>query len=262
MHINFKNIHDEDGYIIPISIIMYLNETYDDRDISQNILHYFLCYLKDEKNNNLLESYRNDFNEIKIALNGLSNKNIEYNAKLNNDIVNEFCEFVKYKENNINILIEYIDDIESDIDTCEQYDKFCTKLFEQKLDDEEIELNIIEDKDEKNNTFDLKNENNNKLYDQLFDELSVKDIFSKYFTSINESKQVYLYPEFEWNKTSIRFKKQDGTWDKWVDLKGATGKSGGGSKGMNREQVNELIKEALSDLNNQTYTRAFAFFCS
>lgn len=33
-------------------------------------------------------------------------------------------------------------------------------------------------------------------------------------------------PDFEWDGTSIRFKKPDGTWGEWVDLKGARGLRG------------------------------------
>lgn len=116
MKIRFKDIQEKEGYIIPLSIIMYLNETYEDRDISQRILHYFLCYLNEEKNNDLLESYRNDINEIKISLNGLSNNDIEYNQKLNDYIVEQFCEFVKEKENNLGILVENIEDLPENIE--------------------------------------------------------------------------------------------------------------------------------------------------
>lgn len=39
-------------------------------------------------------------------------------------------------------------------------------------------------------------------------------------------------PDHEWNKTSLRFEKPDGTWGEYVDLKGPRGRDGGGGGGV------------------------------
>lgn len=244
-------------YIIPLSLILYLNEKYENRDISCKILHYFLCYLSDVKNNKFLEAYKTDLNEIKIALNGLSNNNIEYNQQINDYIVNNFCEFVKDKEININILVENIEEFEEYPDSIEKYDSFC--LLKQKQIEEEQKIFYIEVVDDPVNNEQFVEEVEAKIIDnnksKEDNNLLFREIFSKYFGksehTINE-KYIPTSPDYEWNQTSLRFKKPDGTWGKWVDLKGSTGKSGGGSKGMNREQVNELITYALDPLSAST----------
>lgn len=259
MKIQFNNLYKKEGYIIPLSIIMYLNETYEDKDISFKVLHYFLCYLYDVKKNKLLESYKNDKNEIKIALNGLSNKILEFNSKLNDYLVDEFCEFIKIKEDHVNLLIENIEDIPENIDSIFVYEKFCSELLEQKeierSNSELVELNIEYDPDEKQ----IEN-----LSTELEEDVNIKRLFAKFFEDkpLSEKISKGSPPEYEWNQTSLRFKNPDGTWGKWVDLKGSSGKSGGGSKGMNREQVNELIQDALALEESSTVSNVFPFFMS
>lgn len=245
---------EKEEYIIPISLILYLNEKYDDRDISSKILHYFLCYLSEVKNNKLLEEYRYDLNEIKIALNGLSNKDIQYNQKRNDCIVEAFCDFIKEKEIYVNLLIENIDEINY-LESTNDYDIFCAEKL-QKLENEKLIYNIdIIDDPADNKEF------VQEVEDVVIDNdeseegrnVSFRKIFSKWFGDSENISEKKIYtsvsPEYEWNQTSLRFKKPDGTWGKWVDLKGSSGKSGGGSKGMNREQVNELISYALDPLS-------------
>jgi len=259
MKIQFDNLYNKEGYIIPLSIIMYLNETYEDKDISFKVLHYFLCHLADVRKNKLLESYRNDKNEIKIALNGLSNKSLEFNSKLNDQLVTEFCDFIRLKEDNVNILIENIEDFPEDVNFVNVYENFCYRLLEQKRKDEKdseiIELDIEDDPVE---------EQTNSENTELSEDSTVKRLFSKYFGDKVLSEKIVKGspPEYEWNQTSLRFKNPDGTWGKWVDLKGSSGKSGGGSKGMNREQVNELIQDALALEESSTVSNVFPFFMS
>jgi len=259
MNIQFDNLFSKEGYIIPLSIIMYLNETYEDKDISFKVLHYFLCHLYDVRKNKLLESYRNDKNEIKIALNGLSNKELEFNSKLNNQLVDGFCEFIKLKEDHVNILIENIEDFPENANSINIYEAFCNKLLEKKRLDEKdseiIELDIEDDPVEEN----IEDSNI-----ELSEDSTVKRLFTKYFGDKQLSEKIIKGspPEYEWNQTSLRFKNPDGTWGKWVDLKGSSGKSGGGSKGMNREQVNELIQDALALEESSTVSNVFPFFMS
>jgi len=263
MKLRFKKtekVKQEEGYIIPLPIIMYLNETYDDRDISYSILHYFLCYLKEECNISLLESYRLDSNEIKVELNGLSNRDIPYNETINIKLVDTFCSFIKEKEINLSTLVENIDELPEKIDSVKIYDQFCYRIIKEELqrqDDEQIIDFNIEDDEE-----DIKIA---EKVEDVIEDLSISKLFSKYFdpkSEILEKTNKETSPEYEWSDTSLRFKKPDGTWGKWVDLKGSSGKSGGGSKGMNREQVNELIQDALALEESSTVSNVFPFFMS
>ena len=263
MDIKFTNIREE--YIIPLSLVMYLNETYEDKDVSFKILHYFLCYLSEVKQNRLLESYKNDANEIKITLNKLSNKNIKFNQKYNDYIVDTFCTFIQEKKENLIIVAENVDNIEDNVKFLHEYEQFCQKVLKEKEGEELVELVIIDDStDEEKNT--KEDEEGIEFIDDNEDnKLSIKKIFNKYFDTpdkLEEKKYIPISPDYEWNQTSLRFKKPDGTWGKWVDLKGTSGKSGGGSKGLNREQVNELIQDALALEESSTVSNVFPFFMS
>jgi hypothetical protein len=234
-------IQNKSEYTLPVSIVMYLNESYP-KDTSFEILRYFFYYLKENKIN-YLNWYLEDDNEIKVSLNNLSNKKVKYDKKINDSLIEKFCSFIEDNAHNLEIVEEVYDELFE----AKSYNQF-NKIFENKFKEifEEVEeqnqdtfeLNLIEESE----TEKQKDEEEIISNLQIFNiEEDIKPIIEQ----IISEKTIHKQTEYEWNGTSLRFKNPDGTWGKWVDLKGSTGKSGRGGKGLNASQIQSLIQQNI-----------------
>jgi hypothetical protein len=249
---NSKKKESLSEYIIPLPVVMYLNEMYD-KDVSFEIIRYFLYYLK-ENNINYLSSYINDHNEIKITLNNLSNKNIEFNKKLNDLIVESFSTFLQEKDDNLFIFEEVFEDLSS----LNKYNEYET-LFENKRKEIEEENNVIE--------IDLIEEviEPTKEVEQIdLNIISLEEDVKKIIEEVLLEKNIDKSIEHEWNQTSLRFKNKDGSWGKWVDLKGASGSSSGGhgGGGTSKRKIQWMIDKSIEEIvfPSGSSSKSFSFF--
>lgn len=246
---NIKNKQKEE-YIIPLGIIMYLNEMYE-KEVSFEIIRYFLHYLKENKIS-YLSSYLNDYNEIKISLNNLSNKDIKFDKKINDILIEKFMSFLKEKDDNLYIFEEVLDDL-YEINSYKEYELiFENKKKEIEEEKNKFELDVIEES---------KQEEEEQKIDLIFLDEEITEIVEKIINEkkINFNKNI----EHEWKDTSIRFKNGDGSWGKWVDLQGpsGSGKGGHGGGGTSKRKIQYMIDKSIEEIVfPSSTTRAFSFF--
>jgi len=212
------------GYKIPESVCIFLNEKYS-TDISTEIIKYFIVFLNENKFYDL-NWYLKDINEIKVSLNLLENRKIQFDQQKNDQIVNLFSHFIESKFDNIQIITEYYDEFQNISTNKDSYELIFEKfiLLAKKIEEEEKK------EKEQNSLIEIK---------------------------LKKKKKKNKYLKHEWNGTLIRFETAPGKWGKWVDLKGKDGAnpdSRGRGGGIGKSRVQQLIKEAVNSGFPTDYT--------
>lgn len=211
-------------YKLPESISLFLKDKYS-REASIEIVRYFILFLN-ENGIKYLNWYAQDSNEIKVSLNLLENKKIQFDQKKNDQIVGLFSSFIESYYDNIEIINEYHDEFENAAFNIESYELIFEKFIS-------LAKKIEEEK---------------KLEEDEDSLIQIK---------LKKKKKKVKHLKHEWKGTLIRFETAPGKWGKWVDLKGKDGTSSdsrGRGGGIGKSRVQQLIKEAVNDGFPTDYT--------